>query len=139
MEEKIVVTGLGTINPLGHNVNDTWKNLINGVSGVGKITLFDASELRAQIACEVKDYHPEEYLSGRDVRRRDRFEQFATIAANEAINQAGLDDGKIDLTRVGVIISSSIGGLNTLKEAFDFLNEFEDDLVMPYNHIFIPK
>jgi len=132
MEEKIVITGMGTINSLAHNVKETWDNLINGVSGVGKITLFDASELRAQIACEVKDYHPEEYLSRRDIRRRDRFEQFASIAALEAISQAGLHDEKVDPKRVGVIISSSIGGLNTLYEAYNAIHQKGPHFVSPF-------
>jgi 3-oxoacyl-(acyl-carrier-protein) synthase len=79
--EKIVVTGMGTINPLGLTVEETWKNLVNGVSGVGKITLFDASNLQVQIACEVKNFDPKAYMSAKQARRRDRFEQMAAAAA----------------------------------------------------------
>lgn len=114
MAERVVVTGTGTINSLGHNTAQTWENALNGVSGVGPITLFDASDYGVKIACEVKDFEPEAYLSSREARRRDRYEQLATVAAREAITQAGLEASAENSYRVGVIVSSAIGGLNTL-------------------------
>jgi 3-oxoacyl-[acyl-carrier-protein] synthase II len=116
MPEKIVITGLGAVSPLGLTARESWENAVNGVSGVGPITLFDAENFNVKIACEVKNFQPEKALPPRDARRRDRFEQFAAVAANEALNQSGLVASKPDPERVGVIISSAIGGLNALAE-----------------------
>lgn len=123
MPEKIVITGMGAITPLGHSVDETWANIINGVSGVASITLFDASDFLVHIACEVKDFRPEEMMSPREARRRDRYQQFSTVAAREAIQQAGLLDSIIDPNRVAVILSSAIGGLHTLSDSFQTLAE----------------
>jgi beta-ketoacyl-acyl-carrier-protein synthase II len=106
---------MGTINPLGHDVASTWNALIQGVSGVGPVTLFDASDLLVQIACEVKAFEPGDYMEAREVRRRDRFEQFASVAAQEALSHAALEIK--DPARVGVIVSSAIGGLTTIEES----------------------
>ena len=116
MQESVVVTGIGTINSLGHNVAETWSNALDGVSGVGKITLFDTSDFLVKIGCEVKNFDPENFMPGREARRRDRYEQFAAIAAKEAISQAGLAVPEELKHRVAVIVSSAIGGLNTLTE-----------------------
>ena len=91
MQECVVVTGMGTISPLGLTVKETWQNLINGVSGVGPITHFDPDGLLVKIACEVKNFDPEKYIPAREARRRSRFEQFAAAAAKEAIQQSGLE------------------------------------------------
>jgi len=117
--EKIVITGMGTVNPIGLSVKETWENTIQGKSGLGRITLFDASEFPVQYACEVKGFNPENYMPAKNARRRDRFQQFSTVAANEAIMQAGLDGEQLNLSRIGVIISSAIGGLNSLYDAFE--------------------
>jgi beta-ketoacyl-acyl-carrier-protein synthase II len=114
MQKRVVITGMGTINPLGHDLDSTWKSLISGGSGVGPITLFDASNLIVQIACEVKAFDPTDHMERREARRRDRFEQFAAVAAKEALNQSGLE---VEPDRVGVIISSAIGGLTTIEES----------------------
>ena len=116
MDERIVITGMGAVSPLGLSVEETWGNIINGKSGVGPITLFDASELNVRIACEVKNFNPRDYLPHREVRRRDRVQQLTTAAANEAILQAGLEREGINLERVGVIVGSAIGGLISLQE-----------------------
>lgn len=116
MNEKIVITGMGTVNPLGNSVAVSWKNAVEGISGVGPITLFDSSGFQVQIACEVKNFVAEEYLPAKEVRRRDRYEQLAAAAAKEAIDQAGLLVSEGDKSRVGVIISSAIGGLNAFEE-----------------------
>lgn len=117
MQERIVITGMGTVNPLGLNVNETWANLINGVSGVGPITLFDSSPLQVHIAAEVKGFKAENYMDPKEARRRDRFEQFTVAAAREAIAQSGLEIKDSNAGRIGVIISSAIGGLTSLQEA----------------------
>jgi beta-ketoacyl-acyl-carrier-protein synthase II len=116
MQEKIVVTGLGTINSLGKNVAETWQNAIQGVSGVGPVTLCDTSALLVHIACEVKDFRPEEFIPAKEARRRDRFQQLAAVAAAEAIQQSGLKESAVDPHRVGVIISSAIGGFTSIIE-----------------------
>jgi len=117
MQERVVITGMGTVNPLGVNVSESWKNITNGVSGVGPITLFDASGLQVQIACELKDFAPEQYMEAREARRRDRFEQMSTAAVKEALGDSGLEITVENATRIGVIISSAIGGLKSLQDA----------------------
>ncbi len=117
MQERIVITGMGTVNPLGLNVKETWGNMTSGVSGVGPITLFDSSPLQVHIAAEVKSFKPEQYMDAKEARRRDRFEQFAIASAREALAQSGLQITEANAGRIGVIISSAIGGLQSLQEA----------------------
>jgi 3-oxoacyl-[acyl-carrier-protein] synthase II len=116
MPEKIVITGMGAISPLGLSVAQTWQNALDGVSGVGPITLFDAADFQVQVAAEVKGFQPEAYMPARDARRRDRFEQFASAAASQAIQQAGLEVSDGEAGRVGVIVSSAVGGLSSLQD-----------------------
>lgn len=123
MTERVVVTGMGALSPLGLDLNTTWQNLVDGVSGVGPITLFDPSELLVKIACEVKGYEPEEWLDAREVRRRDRFEQFAAVVTKEALAQSGLEINEGNADRVGVIISSATGGMTTLEESIHLMDE----------------
>ena len=115
--ERIVITGMGTVNPLGLNVEETWKNLVNGVSGVGPITQFDHSNLLVHIACEVKNFDPEKFMDSKEARRRDRFEQLATVAANQAIASAGIEVTEANAHRIGIVISSAIGGLKSIADA----------------------
>ena len=115
--DRVVITGMGTINPLGLNVKTTWENVIAGVSGVGPITIFDSSSLGVHFACEVKDFKPDSYMDGREARRRDRFEQLATVAANEAIQDAGLEVNEANAGCIGIILSSAIGGLKSIADA----------------------
>ena len=117
MQDRIVITGMGTVNPLGLNVRDTWSNLIAGVSGVAPITLFDSSPLQVHIAAEVKQFKPEIFMDAKEARRRDRFEQFTVAAAREALAHSGLQITEENSGRIGVIISSAIGGLHSLQEA----------------------
>jgi len=130
--EKIVVTGMGTINPLGLTVEETWKNLVNGVSGVGKITLFDASNLQVQIACEVKNFDPKAYMSAKQARRRDRFEQMAAAAAQEAIRSSGLGITEENAGRIGIFVSSAVGGLRALQDAVYTLKDLGARRVNPF-------
>ncbi len=113
---RVVVTGMGTLNPIGNSVSETWQNAVNGVSGVGPITLFDASEFLVQIAAEVKNFSPVQFMEARDARRQDRFEQLAAAAAQEALEQSGLKIKPDNAARVAVIISSATGGLSTIEE-----------------------
>ncbi len=115
--ERIVITGMGTVNPLGMSVAETWKNLTEGVSGVGPITQFDHSNLMVHIACEVKNFEPEKYMDSKEARRRDRFEQFASVAADQAIADAGLTVTESNAPRIGIVVSSAIGGLKSIADA----------------------
>ena len=116
MAERIVVTGLGAISPLGLSAAESWQNAVAGVSGVGPLTLIDASAFQVRIACEVKGFQAEDWMPAREARRRDRFEHFASAAASQAIQQAGLSVSEAQAGRVGVIVSSAIGGLTSLQE-----------------------
>lgn len=133
MNEKVVITGMGTVNSLGLSVNESWKNAIAGQSGVGPITLFNPDDLRVQIACEVKDYDPLSLLSQKEARRRDRVEQFATLAAREAVAQSGLDVDEAESHRIGVFISSAIGGLETYSEIFYTIENKGPTRVSPFS------
>lgn len=116
MERRVVVTGLGAITPVGNDVPTTWAALVEGVSGVGLITLFDAKDLSTRIAAEVKDFDPAALFGPRESRRMDRFTQFALAATQEALQDAGLRSDKWTPGRVGIIIGTGIGGVTTLLE-----------------------
>lgn len=134
--EKIVVTGMGTVNPLGLTLAETWNNVINGVSGVGPITLFDTenwvNEWTVKIAAEVKGFDPANYMDAKEARRRDRFEQLATAAAKEAIADSGLEITDENTSRIGVIVSSAIGGLKTLQDSVFTLKDEGARKVSPF-------
>ncbi len=130
--EKIVITGMGTVNPLGLNVTDTWQNIINGVSGVAPITRFDTSGWQAQIACEVKGFDPKEYMPMKEARRRDRFEQFGVVAAQEALKNSGLEVTPENASRIGILVSSAMGGLESLQEAIYTLKDHGARRVSPF-------
>jgi 3-oxoacyl-[acyl-carrier-protein] synthase II len=130
--ERVVITGMGTVNPIGLTVAETWKNVTNGVSGVGPITLFDSSPLLVHIAAEVKGFDPAKYMDAKEARRRDRFEQLTAVAANEAIGSSGLTVTEENAGRMGVVISSAIGGLTTLQEAVLIANSDNPRRVNPF-------
>jgi beta-ketoacyl-acyl-carrier-protein synthase II len=115
--ERIVITGMGTVNPLGLSVEESWKNAVDGVSGVGPITLFDTSPLNVHFGCEVKNFNPDQFMDPKEARRRDRFEQLAAAAAREAFEHSGLQVAEANASRIGVIVSSAIGGLTSLESA----------------------
>ena len=117
MPEKVVITGMGTINPLGHTVAETWKNVVAGVSGVAPITLFDHSKYLVHVASEVKNFDPAVQLPSRESRRMDRFEQFALFAAVQALEHAGLTITEANAGKIGVIVSTAIGGFKTFQDA----------------------
>jgi len=117
MKKRVVITGMGALSPIGNNVEETWQSLVNGKSGIGLITRFDASGLPAQIAAEVKDFNPEDHFESNQIRKLDLYSQFALVAAKEAIQDAKLlEDDKIDKDRVGVITGVGIGGILTFEE-----------------------
>lgn len=135
--KRVVVTGLGTINALGNNIPEFWDNLSKGVSGSEPITLFDASKFKTRFACEVKKYDPKDHFHRKEVRKLDRFAQFALISSDEAVKDSGLDLEKIDHDRAGVIWASGIGGLETfLSEVRSFV---QGDGTPRFSPFFIPK
>lgn len=112
-ERRVVVTGIGTINPLGNNIAEFFSNLEKGVSGAAPITHFDAEKFKTKFACEVKNYDWTQHFDRKEVRKYDLFTQYALIAATQAVEDSGLDLEKEDLEQIGVIWSSGIGGLKT--------------------------
>ncbi len=124
---RVVITGIGTINPLGHNAEEYFKALDEGVSGAGPITRFDAHLFKTRFACEVKDYDQFKYFDRKEARKQDRYCQFAQIAADQAIADSNLDLEKEDKSRIGVIIGSGVGGIETMtNEVVEFAkNNFE--------------
>ena len=115
--ERVVITGMGTVNPLGITVEESWKNVVNGVSGVGPITLFDPSALNVHFAAEVKGFEPDKYMDAKEARRRDRFEQLGAAAAKDALASSGLEITEANSGRIGVLVSSAIGGIKSLQDA----------------------
>ncbi len=110
---RVVVTGLGTINPCGLDVDTTWDNLIHGRTGIGPITHFDPAPLNVRIAAEVKNFDPANYMEGKEARRRDRFAQFAIAAAAQALKQANLKIDESNADDIGVMIGTAVGGLQS--------------------------
>ena len=136
--KRVVVTGLGAITPIGKNIPEFWENLVNGVSGAGPITLFDASKFKTQFACEVKDFDPTLYMDRKEARKMDRYTQFAMAVAKEAVEDSGIAAEGEDKTRVGVIFGAGIGGLRTFEEEIG--NYFKNEDKGPrFNPFFIPK
>ena len=134
--KRVVVTGLGAITPLGHTAEDTWQAMLNGVSGAGPITLFDASKFKTQFACEVKDFDPLQYFERKEVRKYDRYAQFAIASAKEAIQDANLDLEAVDKNRVGVVFSAGIGGIKTFEQE---VGGYNPEVGPKFNPFFIPK
>ncbi len=135
--KRVVVTGVGAVTPLGNSVSEYWDGLINGVSGAGPITHFDASKFRTQFACEVKGFNPEEYIEKREVRRMDPFVHYAIAASDQAIADGAVNADNFNLDRVGVIWASGIGGLITFQE--EITNFATGDGTPRFSPFFIPK
>ena len=136
--KRVVVTGLGAVTPLGNNVSETWNNVSNGVSGAGPITHFDASKFKTQFACEVKNFDPSEYFDRKEVRKVDKYAQYAVAAAKEAIENSGLDLDKIDKDEVGVIMAAGIGGILTFEQEVGYYYA-NQEMGPKFNPFFIPK
>ena len=113
---RVVVTGIGALTPIGNNIKEYKESLFNGVSGADFITYFDISEFKTKFACELKNFNPDDYLDRKVWRKLDPFSQYALVAAEEAMQDSGLDLDKIDLTRAGVIMGSGIGGFDTFEK-----------------------
>lgn len=134
---RVVVTGLGALTPLGKTLPEFWDGLQNGVSGCDYIQQFDVSKFKTRFACEVKDFDPTQYLERKEARKVDRYCQFALIASDEAVKDAGITKENVDPDRVGVIFASGIGGLITFQE--EVINFASGDGTPRFNPFFIPK
>lgn len=135
--KRVVVTGLGALTPLGKSVDAYWQGLTEGVSGCDYIKQFDCSKFKTRFACEVKDFDPTQYLERKEARKIDRYCQFALIASDEAVKDAGISKENVDPDRVGVIFASGIGGLITFQE--EVTNYALGDGTPRFNPFFIPK
>lgn len=136
--KRVVVTGLGSVTPLGLDVPTTWNNAINGVSGAGPITHFDASKFKTQFACEVKAFDPSTILDRKEIRKCDRYTLLAIASSEEAIKDANIDFEKVDQDRIGVIMSAGIGGIRTFEEEVGYYYTHQD-MGPKFNPFFIPK
>src|SRR5438552_3664911 len=116
MTRRVVITGMGTVNPLANDVQSFWQGLLAGRSGIGNLEQFDASAFKVHFGGEVKNWDPEKYLDSKAARRMDRYAQFGVVASLEAVKDSGLDLGHEDPFRCGVILGSGIGGLNEFEE-----------------------
>ncbi|WP_114792196.1 beta-ketoacyl-ACP synthase II [Niabella yanshanensis] len=135
--KRVVITGMGALTPLGNTVDEYWNGLINGVSGAAPITQFDATKFRTRFACEVKNFEPTNFLDKKEARKIDRFSQFALVASDQAMADAGLTKDNINPDRIGVVLGSGIGGLITFQnEVMDFA---KGDGTPRFNPFFIPK
>lgn len=132
---RVVVTGVGAITPIGNDKDTFWQAIKDGICGIDQVTAFDASDLKTQIAGEVKDFEPTDYIDKKEARKMDRYTQFALIAAVEAAKDAGLDMEKEDPWRVGVITGSGIGGIHTLEDQHQTLMDKGPGRISPF---FIP-
>ena len=137
--KRVVVTGLGALTPLGKTVDETWENMKKGVSGAGPITHFDASKFKAQFACEVKDFKVTDYIDRKEARKMDLYEQYALVAAMEAVKDSGMDLEKVNLNRIGVILGVGIGGIHTFEEEAGNYAVNGAEMGPKYNPFFIPK
>lgn len=136
--KRVVVTGLGAITPIGNNVQDYWDGLVNGRSGAGPITHFDASLFKTQFACEVKGFNAADYIDRKEARKMDLYAQYAVAVAKQAVSDAGLDGEAIDKNRVGVVFGAGIGGIRTFEEEIGYyaMNKQNGP---KFNPFFIPK
>ncbi len=135
--KRIVVTGIGTLTPIGNDLASYWENLVNGVSGADMITQFDASKFKTRFACEIKGFDPIEFMDRKEARKLDRFAQIALVASDQAVSDAGITKDNVDHDRVGVIFASGIGGLTTFTE--EVTNFVQGDGTPRFNPFFIPK
>ncbi|MEG0851567.1 MAG: beta-ketoacyl-ACP synthase II [Flavobacterium sp.] len=135
--KRVVITGLGTINPLGSTIADFWNNAINGKSSAGIITRFNASKFRTQIACEIKDFKPETYLDRNEIKRSDLFTQYALYSASQALEDSGLDIAQMDPFDIGVIWGVGQGGMETFEQEVE--NYVTGNYVPRFSPFFVPR
>ncbi len=135
--KRVVVTGLGALTPIGNTVQEYWEGLINGKSGAAPITYFDTTNFKTKFACEVKNFKVEDFIDRKEARKMDRYAQYAVVASDEAIKDAGFDFENVDKDRIGVIWGSGIGGLETFQE--EVINWAHGSGTPKFNPFFIPK
>lgn len=136
--KRVVVTGLGAITPIGNNIQEFWDNLVNGVSGAGPITHFDASLFKTRFACEVKNFNATDYIDRKEARKMDMYTQYAIAVAKQAVCDSELDVTQEDLNKIGVIFGAGIGGIHTFEEESGNY-ALHKDLGPKFNPFFIPK
>ena len=136
--KRVVVTGLGAVTPVGNTPEETWNNMVNGVSGAAPITLFDASKFKTHFACEVKGLNVNDYIDRKEARKMDRYTQLAFISAIQAVNDSGMDLDATDKDRVGVIFGVGIGGIKTFEDEVGYYGAHKED-GPKFNPFLIPK
>ena len=136
--KRVVVTGLGAITPVGNNPEETWNNLLNGVSGAAPITLFDASQFKTQFACEVKGFNATDYIDRKEARKMDRYAQLAMAAAVQAVDDSKMDVEGVDKNRIGVVFGVGIGGIKTFEDEVGYYAQHKEN-GPKFNPFFIPK
>lgn len=134
-----MVTGIGAVTPLGNTAAETWQNMLNGVSGAAPITHFDASKFKAQFACEVKNFDPEQFIDKKEARKMDPYCQYALAAATMAVDDSAMDLEQVDKNRVGVIFGVGIGGMKTYEEEVTAYAKTADTIGPKFNPFFVPK
>lgn len=137
--KRVVVTGLGAVTPLGNTAEETWQNMINGVSGAGPITHFDASLFKTQFACEVKNFNVSDYIDRKEARKMDLYTQYAIAAAKMAVSDSNMDLDTVNKNRIGVVFGVGIGGIHTFEEEAGAYALTGKELGPKYNPFFIPK
>ena len=137
--KRVVVTGIGALTPVGNTAPETWENLVKGVSGAGPITHFDASKFKTQFACEVKNFKVTDFIDRKEARKMDLYEQYALVAAMEAVNDCGWDLETVDKDRIGVVLGVGIGGLHSFEEEAGNYAVNGAEMGPKYNPFFIPK
>lgn len=137
--KRVVVTGLGALTPVGNTAPETWENLKKGVSGAAPITHFDASKFKTQFACEVKGFKVTDFIDRKEARKMDLYEQYALVAAMEAVKDSGMDLDTVDKNRIGVVLGVGIGGIHTFEEEAGNYAVSGAEVGPKYNPFFIPK
>ena len=136
--KRVVVTGLGAVTPVGNNPEETWKNLLEGVSGAAPITHFDASQFKTQFACEVKGFNVNDYIDRKEARKMDRYAQLAMASAVQAVEDSNMDLESVDKNRIGVVYGVGIGGIKTFEDEVGYYATHQEN-GPKFNPFFIPK
>ncbi len=137
--KRVVITGLGTINPLGNNVEDTWNNCVNGVSGAAPIVGFNAEQFKTHFACQVKNFNPTDYIDRKEARKMDPYCQFSLAAAIQAVEDSGINADDLDKNRIGVVMGVGIGGMRTFQDEVSNFALNAPTVGPKINPFFIPK
>ncbi len=132
MKRRVVITGLGTLNPLGNDVEKSWNKIVNGESGIGPITGFDPAELRTRFAGEIKEFDPVAHFGRKEARRLERVAQYSLVAAKQALAHSGLENGTVDRDRVGVVLGSGVGALASIVEGVETVRERGLNRISPF-------